>query len=144
MFAQLYRKRRKWLVGAALVVIVAGTVFAPLAFARIAYNTVDDVATVSGNGRHLIITGPIANDQQQRVAMRVTVTQRTTGAVAEGYTTFIGTVEEQQWRVKATTIGLRGFQPGPAVAVALAQSYTSPFKPDDAQQWLVNVTLVEP
>jgi hypothetical protein len=143
MFVQLGRKRGKWLVGAASVAIVAGVVFAPLAFARIAQNTIDDVAIVSHNGRHLLVSGPLSCDQNQRVVMRVTVTQRTTGAVAEGYTTFIGTVAEQQWEVHATTLGIRGFQPGPATVVALARSAGAPGRPDDAHQWLVNVTLVE-
>ena len=143
MFARIGRQRGKWVVGAASVVIVAGTVFAPLVFAKITLNTIDDVATVSRNGRQLLVSGPLSTDQTQPVELRVTVTQRSTGAVAEGYTTFIGTVAEQQWEVHATTLGFRGFEPGPAVVVALARSYGGPGRPDDAQQWLVNVTLVE-
>jgi hypothetical protein len=130
-------------VGAAVVVIVAGVVCAPLAFARIMKNTVDDVASVSHNGRHISVTGPLSCDQAQPVELRVTVTQRTTGAVAEGYTRFIGTVAEQQWQVQATTLGSAAFEPGPATVVALARSAGPPGRPDDAHQWLVNVTLVE-
>ena len=143
MFARIGRQRGKWVVGAASLVIVASAVFAPLAFARITFNTVDEVATVSRNGRHLIVTGPLSTDQTQPVELRVTVTQRSTGAVAEGYTRFTGTTAEQQWHVRAATLGFRGFEPGPAVVVALARSYGAPGRPDDAQQWLVEVTLVE-
>ena len=47
-------------------------------------NTIDPVAVVAGAGRHLIVTGPIRCDQTERTYLRVTVTQRETGAVAEG------------------------------------------------------------
>jgi hypothetical protein len=130
---------------AAIVMIMAGVWFDPLAFAKISMNTVDSAAMVSANGRHIIVTGPLATDHSQPVSMRVTVTQRSTGAVAEGYTTFIGTIVSQQWTVHAKTVGQKSFQPGPAVVVALAQSKVIPGAggADDAQQWLVNITLVE-
>jgi hypothetical protein len=47
-------------------------------------NTIDPVAIVADNGRHLIVTGPIECTHGERVELRVTVTQRETGAVAEG------------------------------------------------------------
>jgi hypothetical protein len=120
-------------------------ILGPLAFARIAYNTIDATATLSPNGRHIRLAGPISCDQTQPVFMRVTVTQRSTGAVAEGYAYFTGTVFPQQWQVHAHAIGPTAFVPGPATAVGLARSSTSPGLggPDDAHQWLVNVTLVE-
>jgi hypothetical protein len=135
----------KWLAPVATALTIVGVYLAPLAFAKITLNTVDPLATVSHNGRHIRVTGPLSCDQTQPVSMRVTVTQRSTGAVAEGYTTFIGTIVSQQWTVHARTKGQKSFEPGPAVVVALAQSKVIPGAggADDAQQWLVNITLVE-
>jgi hypothetical protein len=45
--------------------------------------------------------------------------------------------------VTAHALGNAEFEPGPATAVAFARTTTSPGQPDDAHQWLVNVTLVE-
>ena len=113
-----------------------------MAFAKIAKNTIDSVAIVAGAGRHLIVTGPIRCDQEERAELRVTVTQRTTGAVAEGYAFFTCTVEIQQWEVHAVTHGKATFVEGPATAVAVA-STTSRGVATDAHQWLVDITLVE-
>jgi hypothetical protein len=119
---------------------VCGLVATPLVFAKITFNTIDSTAIVSRNGRHIHFTGPISTDQPQPVFMPVTVTQRTTGAIAEGYATLIGNVPVQQWNVHAFSIGAKSFQPGRATAVALAQSRTIPGGADDVHQWLVNVT----
>jgi hypothetical protein len=72
----------------------------------------------------------------------VTVTQRETGAVAEGYAIFKCTVETQQWEVHAVAHGKASFEEGPAIAVAIA-STSSRREITDAHQWLVDVTLVE-
>src|SRR5713101_1545208 len=87
--------RHLWL--AALV----GVCLAPLALARILGNTIDPVAIVSGNGLHVVLTGPIACTEGERVSLRVTVTQRETGAPAEGAALFACTGVIQQWRVLA-------------------------------------------
>jgi hypothetical protein len=105
-------------------------------------NTIDPVAIVAGGGRHLIVTGPILCDQVERVELRVTVTQRTTGAVAEGYTIFECALATEQWEVHAVAHGNAAFEEGPAIAVAVA-STSSRGTTTDAHQWLVNVTLVE-
>jgi len=104
-------------------------------------NTIDTVAIVAGAGRHLIVTGPIECTARERTYLRVTVTQRETGAVAEGSTFFTCTVETQQWEVHAVTHGKASFDEGPATAVAVA-STTSRGQATDAHQWLVNITLV--
>ena len=96
---------------------------------------------MAGGGRHLIVTGPIECTQGERVELRVTVTQRETGAVAEGYAFFTCTVETQQWEVHAVTHSKATFEEGPATAVAIA-STTSRGTATDAHQWLVDVTLV--
>jgi hypothetical protein len=71
----------------------------------------------------------------------VTVTQRATGAVAEGSTVISCTGAEQQWEIRASTQGKKMFEAGPAIAVAVA-STSRPGDTDDAHQWLVNITLV--
>jgi hypothetical protein len=144
MPARHLNKRTALLIGLFMVVFAAFLMLAPMAFAKLAGNTIDPVATLSLNNRRIHLTGPFACDQTQPVFMRVTVTQRTTGAMAEGYGYVIGTTTPQQWQVVAYAIGSAEFEPGPATAVALARSTVSPGHPDDAHQWLVNVTLVSP
>ena len=73
--------------------------------------------------------------------MRVVVTQRSTGAVAEGVALFTGTGDIQQWKVRAVTLTRESFEEGPATAVALART-TLRGQATDAHQWLVNVTLM--
>ena len=135
------RKRVAWTI--ALALIVAGVIYVPLAFAKVTFNTIDPTATVGPAGRHIRVTGPITTDQTQWVGMRVTVTQRSTGAVAEGYTALQGSTTPKQWTVHAWAVGWKSFEPGPATVVALAQSRAHGEGPDDAHQWLVDVTLVE-
>lgn len=126
-----------------LVLLCGVALVAPLAYAKLAANTIDPVGRLSANRRRIEMTGPFLCDQTQPMAMRVTVTQRNTGAMAEGYGFAIGTAAPQQWRVVAYAIGETAFAPGPATAVALARTTTSLGQPDDAHQWLVNVTLVQ-
>ena len=83
MLTQTLKQRRPWLVSAALLAIVAGVFVARTAFARIVRNTIDPVALVNDKGRQLVLTGPIAITDGEKAVMRVTVTQRTTGAVAD-------------------------------------------------------------
>jgi hypothetical protein len=72
--------------------------------------------------------------------MRVTLTQRTTGAIAEGTLVFTGTTTEQEWQVTVDAQGDADFEPGPAVAVAVATTRLRGLV-TDAHQWLVPVTL---
>lgn len=76
---------RRRFVSAATAVSLAFLILAPLAFAKVILNTIDPLATVADHGRLVIATGPIACTRGERVFLRVTVTQRTTGAVAEGH-----------------------------------------------------------
>ena len=130
-------------MSAALVLTLAAVCVAPLVFARVAYNTIDPVASVTDNGRHILVTGPIGCTVGERVYLRVTVTQRATGAVAEGNTfrTCIGEGVTPQWEVHASTQGKETFREGDATAVAIART-TSRGATTDAHQWLVNITLV--
>jgi len=134
---QIHRRR---LVSSAIVLLAALFV-APLAFTKIVYNTIDPLATVTDNGRLVIATGPISCTRGERLFLRVTVTQRATGAVAEGSTRIVCTGNNQQWQVNAATQGPETFGEGPAIAVAIARTA---FRGEitDAHQWLVNITLV--
>jgi len=141
MFSQPTKKHLICLVSAAIVLTLVGVFVAPTAFARQVGNTIDPVAIVTDNGRHIIATGPIGWTESERAFLRVTVTRRPTGAVAEGRTLLTCTGDTQQWEVHASTQGKETFQEGPATAVALATT-TDRGNTDDAHQWLVNITLV--
>ena len=142
MFTQPTKKRVNCFVSTAIVLSLAGVFVASLAFARVVSNTIDPVAIVAGGGRHLIVTGPIECTRGERVELRVTVTQRTTGAVAEGYAIFNCAGVSEQWEVHAVTHGKAIFEEGPAIAVAVATT-SSRRETTDAHQWLVDITLVE-
>jgi hypothetical protein len=103
-------------------------------------NTIDPLVSLSEEGRHLVVTGPITCPEGDRVRMRVTVTQRTTGAIAEGITHVVCTGDQQQWVAELSTPGNEAFLPGDATAVALGQT-TNPVDSSDAHQWLVVVEL---
>jgi len=142
MLTQSIKQHKKWLVAAAILLTVGDVFVARTAFAKIVSNTIDPIARVGANGRHLIVTGPVRTDMVQPVFLHVTVTQRSTGAIAEGVATFTGTGNDQQWEVHAFARGRETFAEGPATAVAFARSATSHGEFDDSHQWLVNVTLV--
>ncbi len=94
------------------------------------------------NGRHVTLTGPLAVTAGERVQMRVTVSQRTTGAVAEGHAILTGTGTTNQWEIEAAVEGDETFEAGPATAMAIART-TVQGQATDAHQWLVNITLVK-
>ena len=112
-----------------------------MAFARVAQNTIDPLAIVTDNGRHIIVRGPIGCTTGEKAYLRVTVTQRSRGAVAEGRTLITCTGNTQHGEVLASIQGNETFQQGPATAVAIAHT-TSRGETNDAHQWLVDVTLV--
>src|ERR671914_3116765 len=97
MLTQPTHKHMNCLVSAALVLIFVGVFLAPLAFAGVVLNTIDPDAIVTDNGHHIIVTGPIACTQGEQAFLHVTVTQRTTGALAEGDTRITCTGDTQQW-----------------------------------------------
>jgi hypothetical protein len=135
MFASLNRS----LASCVLAVLFA----APLpAFARVILNTIDASAIVTDAGRHLIVTGPLACTAGERAFLLVTVTQRSTGALAQGSTLINCTGETGQWEVHATTQGREAFQTGTATAVASARTMIRG-ETTDSHQWLVAIALVE-
>lgn len=60
MVAQPTKNHLQCLVSAAIVLTLAGVFVAPTTFARVTANTIDPIALVTDNGRHIIVTGPIA------------------------------------------------------------------------------------
>ena len=140
MTIQSIKQHKQWLAPAAIVLALAGVFVARTAFARVAYNTIDLVGIVAQNGRHVTLTGPLAVTAGELVQMRVTLTQHTTGAVAEGRAILTGTGAIQQWEVEAAVEGDEAFEAGPATAVAIART-TSGGQATDAHQWLVNIAL---
>src|SRR5437667_207492 len=48
------------------LVVLLGVCLAPLALAKPVLNTIDPVAIVSGNGLHVVVTGPIACTEGER------------------------------------------------------------------------------
>ena len=142
MTIQSIKQQKQWLVPAAIALTLAGVFVARTAFAMVARNTIDPVGIVAHNGRHVTLTGPIAITAGERAHMRVTVTQRTTGAVAEGHAVFLGTGTTNQWEITATVEGRATFEAGPAIAVAIARTSLNG-QATDAHQWLVDITLVQ-
>jgi hypothetical protein len=136
------KKHFKALVSTVTLLTLLGVIVTPLAYARITLNTINPTATVGDNGRRIVLTGPLQTDVVENIYLRVTVTQRTTGAVAEGVAILRGTGEVQEWEILAETLGKASFKPGPATAVAIAIT-SDKGQTSDAHQWLVNITLVD-
>jgi hypothetical protein len=131
----------KSIVRIVVLVAVVGACLAPLGFARVVYNTIDPIAVVTDHGRQLLVTGPITCTAGEQAHFRVTVTQRETGAMAEGHALVTCTGVNQQWELHASTQGSELFQEGPATAVAIART-SDRGAVTDAHQWLVAITLV--
>jgi hypothetical protein len=129
---------RRNLSAALAVLLVALAIPATGMARRLSANTVDPQATISGD--HIVATGPLRTTQVEWIDMRVTITQRSTGALAEGKARLLGTGADQRWEVDAQVRGAAAFEEGPAVAVALAIT-TTQGQPTDAHQWLVPITL---
>lgn len=129
----------KPLVAASLVLLTLVAVQAGPA-PRLAGNTIDPTATLHSGGSRITLTGPFSCTQSEWVAFRITLTQRSTGAAAEGYALRLGSTSVQQWEVTAHSHGGPRFEPGPATAVAVAISSLHG-QTTDAHQWLVPVTL---
>jgi hypothetical protein len=132
---------RRALFLAALVAAMAALT-AP-AGAGVVLNTIDREATLDDAGRVIEAAGPIRCSERERASIRVTISQRTTGAVADG-----------RWRGRClqttTTWTARGFapqgsatfQPGTAKACALGITRRDS-SVTDAKQWCRTVRLVE-
>ena len=142
MSKRVLKRPSTWLASAALLVALWCIFGVPTAFAKLAANTINPIGQINKNGRELLITGPIAFTAGEVVHLKVTVTQRSTGAVAEGMVVLHSTGTPFVWQVDAHASGHAEFQPGSATAVAVAVS-SSHHRATDAHQWLVNITLTD-
>jgi hypothetical protein len=129
------------LVGPALAVLLCALIIPQIGLARkLAGNTINPTATLTTHGNRIFLTGPIRCTEEEWVDMRVTVTQRSTGALAEGRARLQGSTTEQQWEVEVNAQGGADFEEGPATAVAMAVT-SREGKATDAHQWLVQIEL---
>ena len=90
-----------------------------------------------------MVTGPVICTAGETIDIRVTLTQRATGALAEGFTRFSCAGALQHWLIDASTRGRESFQDGPATASAAGVT-SNRGTVDDAHQWLVEVNLIHP
>lgn len=134
-------KLKTGLGAATLLLALTGFCQVPRAFAGITANTIDPVAVLANHGQTLLLNGPVECTAGERAWLRVTVTQRTTGAMAVGRTRFTCTGTPRQWAVQAAIQGHATFADGPATAVAVARTRDHG-EATDAHQWSVNITLV--
>ena len=141
MNTQIRKHFRTLLAPVALLVVLSSLFITRTVWAKISINTIDPVGLVADKGRQVTVTGPIAVTVGERTELRVTVTQRSTGTVAEGVIFFTGTGQTNQWEITVVAEGRAAFQAGPATVVGLARSSVNG-QATDAHQWLVNVTLL--
>ena len=142
---QYYRVARhyRWSFAVAFLVLalVSASVM-PIVYAGIQANTIDPSGAIAVGGHQIHITGPIMATQGEEVHLKITVTQRTTGAIAEGEVKFVATGAPQHWQATAHRFHKETFAEGPAVAVAVART-TLQGKTTDSHQWLVPIMLVQ-
>jgi alpha-beta hydrolase superfamily lysophospholipase len=126
----------------ALALVIAMLGGADAASAFISANTIDEHATYTRDGARVRVTGPIGCTREERIAIRVTVTQRATGARARKTWTSRCTGELQHWQVRARARHGKRFQTGKGRVCAVAQTRNSS-RVTDARKWCERVTVVE-
>jgi hypothetical protein len=103
----------------------------------------DPVGVLTKGGRAVRVSGPIGCDAGDNVRIRATVSQVSTGAVAEGVWSKRCTGTELHWHITAiVTDGVR-FTAGSAEGVGLA-IIRRQGTPGSAVQWLRGLTLNAP
>jgi hypothetical protein len=152
MFAHPIHQSRQYVLAATMVLALVSVCIATWAFAGSATDAdpraigmnivrIDADAGVSDNGRHLIVTGPLACTKGEVAYVSLRVTQHRTGATAEGRTRLMCTGTTQQWQVHAGTTDDETFEAGAATAVAYMRSTMRQYT-TDARQWLVVIRLL--
>jgi len=103
---------------------------------------IDPVATLSGSGHEITVSGPLDCDDDLEFDVEVTVTQRTSGALAKGRGRFACTAA--QWKLVAPLRrrGSEPFQLGAAKVCALGE-FRDRRRVFDAHQWCSDVLLSE-
>ena len=99
-------------------------------------NTINPDVTMNANGRHLSVKGPIACSEGELLRIRLTVTQASTGALAQGYTSLdcAGDDVDLEWSLKAVTYGATRFEEGEAQACAMGLTRLNG-EVTDIRQW---------
>ncbi len=134
--------RRPWFVGISIGFLVAFVAAQPV-FAAISNNTIDPTATLSADGRHVTVTGPIECTAGDTLVIRITVTEASTGAIGQGHSISPCTGEIQQFSVTATAVGAPSFAEGSGQACALGVTRRNRVNTDILQWCAVNgVTFV--
>jgi hypothetical protein len=97
-----------------------------------------------GPGGHVQISGHAACTEGAVADLRVTITQRGSGAVVEGTTHIRCAGDEVPWDLQAETVGRGALGPGPATACGLLQVDGVKDPPDTVQWCRDDIELIEP
>jgi len=124
-----------------LGVIVGTAVLVKPVSAGIKLNTIDPTATLRGNGHQVVVTGPIRCDPEETIAIRIVVTQESTGATAEGSYHGRCSGDVQHWTVHAPTHNGPALTAGSARVDAWAGT-SAKGELTDSHTWWRLVTLV--
>ena len=126
-----------------LVTALVATLTAPAASASagVVLNTIDRTASLDAARGNVEVTGPIRCSQAERATIRVTVSQRTTGAVAEGSWRGRCRRATRAWTARAELQGAATFRTGRARACALGVTRRGGTA-TDAKQWCETIRLV--
>jgi hypothetical protein len=117
------------------------TALSASASAGVVLNTIDCEASLDAGGHVVEATGPIRCSQVERATIRVTVSQRTTGAVAEGRWRGLCRRTTRTWTAKRfVPHGSASFEAGRARACALAVTGRAE-RATDAKQWCRTIEL---
>src|SRR2546422_5953327 len=101
-------------------------------------------AFLGPHGGHVQVSGHVVCSEGAVADLRVTITQRGTGAVAEGTTRIACTGHEAPWEIQGATVGRGAFSAGPATACGLLE-VNGQNDPPDAFQWCRDeIELLEP
>jgi hypothetical protein len=132
--------RRRLFVTALVAAMTAS--IAP-AFAGVALNTIDRKAIMDTDHRVVEVTGPLRCTRTERATIRVTVSQRTTGAVAEGRWRGLCRPTTRTWTARSVTAHASpSFRTGTAKACALGVTRQGRTV-TDAKQWCKRIQLVK-
>lgn len=134
-------KNMRRLKMAIIAIIIISLMTGPV-LARRAMNTIDPIVTLNSNNRQLLVTGPIACTQGEKVTIDIVIVQRSNGAVAKGSFQDFCKGEDiiQNWQVNAKTVGSNTFEEGPALAWAMAETRDHNIV-TDAGQWALEVNV---
>ena len=106
------------------------------------FNTINAEAHVRHNGREILVEGPIRCDKRETLRLRVTISQKATGAIAEGDTEEAATGGFQCWEVVAKCRGEAVFEEGWAQASVLGTTWLKG-RITDVAQWAGDLVLMD-